>query len=150
MPCTQHSYLHGVVESFEHTHALGAELEVHGAFHGQGEALVLHGVLPTDDHHAREHLLGEDAATRQTRRSLQPPCSLAKASLFHHQFVQRCRHSPSTYYRSDARRPGEKGPGSGEVGVGTDNYRAGWAHNPIPSQPSRHIFISGWESPNKV
>ena len=53
-----HSYLHRIIEGFEHPHALGTELQVHRSFHSQGEALVLDRILPRYDHHPGEHFLG--------------------------------------------------------------------------------------------
>lgn len=61
---TRASHLHGVIESFEHAHALRAELEVHGPFRRQGDALVLHRVLPEYDHHAGQHFLGRHDSRR--------------------------------------------------------------------------------------
>lgn len=155
MTCTRHSYLHGVVESFKHTHALGAELEVHGAFHGQGEALVLHGVLPTDDHHAREHLLGEEAAPVNRggpfgHRVHQHKQASFTSNLFKDADMDQALITDQTPGGQGRRKGPGSGPGPGEVGW--ELIITGQAGHPISSHlslPETSSFAAG-RVPTKV
>ena len=136
----KHSYLNRIIECFEHTHTLGAELEVHGSFHCQGDSLVLDRILPRYDHHPREHFLGEGRQPPNTlARLFHPPGLLAKsASVTINLFKDADTHWVLITDQMPGCQDGEGPALGGPGGAG--------ARNLIPSPPSRHTFVPAGES----